>query len=195
MSSQIEETKSQIEKNGANKLRGADAGVRMKALYDAIASVATSWGAALAINDLTYTSLLARVAACDARSPVSSPLDTTTVIVWMLACMREGLAFDLSSLVAEAGDGVVFFVLSSGSTGTPKRIAVPECVFVPCVEHWAESILRKGDRVLSVFAKTFDPFVVDVLAALLCGAQLLVPPCPPSNYAGTLCVFLHAMCV
>lgn len=158
----------------------------MRALYEAIMRVDTADSTTLALNDATYAVLRARVVACDARAGMAAHSDTDAIIVWMLACMRDGMAFDMGTLMADPSvDGVAFFALSSGSTGVPKRIAVPEEVLVPCVEHWSRHVLCRDDRVLLVHARTFDPFVCDVLAALLCRARLLVPRCPPSDFTGS----------
>jgi hypothetical protein len=109
-----------------------------------------------AINTTTYRQLLSSLPRCKPGDrAIPSGADHASfveaLVVFWLACMKQGLALDSATLEAVGGiHGAVLYTLTSGSTGAPKRIAIDAAVFTPCVEHWSECILERDDRVLLV---------------------------------------------
>ncbi|MDJ1137005.1 amino acid adenylation domain-containing protein [Streptomyces iconiensis] len=73
--------------------------------------------------------------------------------------------------------GTWYAVLTSGSTGTPKAVAVGERSLGTLLRwHRARTALTQDDRHSLLIGVAFDPHVLELWAALSCGASLQVAP-------------------
>ncbi|MEC4020332.1 non-ribosomal peptide synthetase [Streptomyces sp. H27-D2] len=76
-----------------------------------------------------------------------------------------------------APDGAFYAVLTSGSTGTPKAVAVAQhSLGVLLRWHQARTALGPADRHSLHVGVAFDPHLLELWAALTCGASLGVAP-------------------
>lgn len=141
----------------------------------------------IVLEDFSVLSLkqLKQLVEC-VESPFCKALqeDTLHCIVSMLWAMKNNMCFSLAEFwYRPREDGVVLVALTSGSSnGQPKPVEVMESCLLPCVQHW-KTLFEPSDCVLLVTSHRFDPFVCDVLGALLAGATLLIPPKPVANFS------------
>ncbi|MDH6130731.1 amino acid adenylation domain-containing protein [Kitasatospora sp. MAA4] len=73
--------------------------------------------------------------------------------------------------------GTYYAVMTSGSTGTPKAVAVGEDS-LGALLHWYQELtgLGPGDRHSLLIGVAFDPHLLELWAALTCGAALSIAP-------------------